>query len=33
MKDNYIVIIKNNLILDSKEEVASGIKQLCMFNE
>lgn len=26
-------IIKNNLILDSKEEVASSIKQLCMFNE
>ncbi len=26
-------IIKNNLILDSKEEVATGIKQLCMFNE
>ena len=26
-------IIKNNLILDSKEEVATGMKQLCMFNE
>lgn len=26
-------IIKNNLILESKEEIASGVKQLCMFNE
>lgn len=26
-------IIKNNLILESKEEIASSVKQLCMFNE